>query len=1146
LDFQLSQIALPLAAPSPMEAAPPAAPSPPQATKPSPKLRVQGTAKPKTRGAAPPPLRAVAAAPPPAAAAKAKGRVVVTAQSRWKKAGVKVSAVNASQKIALLLSARDATAREAAYRALESTADKGLAAQCVPDVVGVLGSPASEVCAEEFRRACLVLSHMLRLDPTAIGGLYLKDELWRVAQTTPGNALGVLLSQEGLDEDLSTADVLCAAAELSCYAAVCVRGWADPAAAAGTTASAWLGAWAQRCVYLNNAPGDSSSSAARTRNIRRLCELAIETLRSDETRAQLSEPLVAGLWALVGLCSMLRLELGRMAIEGGGLELASSELKELLSSGYSGGTAAAADLALSVVACPHNCLGMVSMAVFAMVRAAPPAALTDGLLEVLLGTLSAHAIAAGQADTNVPAVYFSLLALQFCLQSQARGFGGHIRSAEAPSESTPTRLMLRSTAPWLQRLLDNELTWSDVQTTIFPGMCAAAKIFGMDDDEEEEEMAAHDGTENKDEDTASVALRFDQQHIDEFVEGSLRMFESLRLQDGSGSGSSSSTTTTLASLTLEAPPPSVWAEGMHNLCMSETHRALLARSPRLTELLTAGLELPLPPVLKQSCVASIAQLALFGSSRETLLLQSDALLVKPLAALLEREDASEASEVGAEEEDEVGRKLLKEHAMVALIALRDTQQDQKSPPHGSPAANGAARTGAETGVGDQPTNGHVLLSYHSGCQTSRAAMQRLNESLKRKGWRTWFDVEHEAATTITASEGSSSSSANASGRDSSVAETLLGAVDGSAVVIVAMTDDYKESSQCALAVSLAQRRGIEIIWLNLQGPDFKPTGWLAAALPGAQEDCCHRFDDIEADDEVAFDARVDPLCMALGGRGRQPQPQPQPQQQPQPLADFSLVPEAVPPSSPAPVPVTNSADQEQGQGQDHGQAAAVDSPSPLPIFSPSVQATPTPRRTPIALIQQQQEAGGGSDVRLGELQRVLPLPTAATAGGGGGGGEISELYAYIERREMAMDRRLQEQRDEFRAERQELESKISDMEKRLAYGRAMSPTFTKEEAITDEQLEKFQRRISVLCAAEPSPLLNEEERFAVEDLCGDFVELQAATGMVTTEMLAVTCGTRQWHTYAAVGKLHAIVMLSEKIKEDVMFARQLRRKLVVV
>jgi hypothetical protein len=177
---------------------------------------------------------------------------------------------------------------------------------------------------------------------------------------------------------------------------------------------------------------------------------------------------------------------------------------------------------------------------------------------------------------------------------------------------------------------------------------------------------------------------------------------------------------------------------------------------------------------------------------------------------------------------------------------------------------------------------------------------------------------------------------------------------------------------------------------------------------------------------------------------------------------------------------------------------------------------------------------------------VLPLPTAATAGGGGGGGEISELYAYIERREMAMDRRLQEQRDEFRAERQELESKISDMEKRLAYGRAMSPTFTKEEAITDEQLEKFQRRISVLCAAEPSPLLNEEERFAVEDLCGDFVELQAATGMVTTEMLAVTCGTRQWHTYAAVGKLHAIVMLSEKIKEDVMFARQLRRKLVVV
>lgn len=104
---------------------------------------------------------------------------------------------------------------------------------------------------------------------------------------------------------------------------------------------------------------------------------------------------------------------------------------------------------------------------------------------------------------------------------------------------------------------------------------------------------------------------------------------------------------------------------------------------------------------------------------------------------------------------------------------------------------------------------------------------------------------------------------------------------------------------------------------------------------------------------------------------------------------------------------------------------------------------------------------------------------------------------------------------------------------------------TRNEVITDKQFADFQARIATLCESEP-PLLTEEEQFAVEDLCGDFVELQAATGAVTTEMLGSQCGSRQWHVHAAVGKSHAIIMLSEKIKDDVALARQLKRKIVVV
>eukprot|EP01044_Picomonas_judraskeda_P013571 COSAG03_NODE_2065_length_3160_cov_2.661222_2_plen_599_part_00 len=188
---------------------------------------------------------------------------------------------------------------------------------------------------------------------------------------------------------------------------------------------------------------------------------------------------------------------------------------------------------------------------------------------------------------------------------------------------------------------------------------------------------------------------------------------------------------------------------------------------------------------------------------------------------------------------------------------------------------------------------------------------------------------------------------------------------------------------------------------------------------------------------------------------------------------------------------------------------------------------------------------------------------------------IAELCAYLDHREGLMDRRMQEQQHQFRQEREQLLEKLSRLEDRLgktaclcvpcvslclqdratddcvliatclrADG-AMSPMFARQEAITDKQLVDFQARIVAMCALEP-PLLSEEEQFAVEDLCGDFVELQAATGSVTQQMLAVHCGSRQWHTYAMVGKLHAIVMLSEKIKDDAALARQLKRKVVVL
>ena len=65
-------------------------------------------------------------------------------------------------------------------------------------------------------------------------------------------------------------------------------------------------------------------------------------------------------------------------------------------------------------------------------------------------------------------------------------------------------------------------------------------------------------------------------------------------------------------------------------------------------------------------------------------------------------------------------------------------------------------------------------------------------------------------------------------------------------------------------------------------------------------------------------------------------------------------------------------------------------------------------------------------------------------------------------------------------------------------------------------------------------LLSDEDVFAVEDLIGDFIELQASVPLVTAEMA---------HTHRAVGMVLKLVLLSEGLAADGSLARQLQRKL---
>ena len=67
-----------------------------------------------------------------------------------------------------------------------------------------------------------------------------------------------------------------------------------------------------------------------------------------------------------------------------------------------------------------------------------------------------------------------------------------------------------------------------------------------------------------------------------------------------------------------------------------------------------------------------------------------------------------------------------------------------------------------------------------------------------------------------------------------------------------------------------------------------------------------------------------------------------------------------------------------------------------------------------------------------------------------------------------------------------------------------------------------------------SKLLSDDEFFLLENLVADFVELQSL-GTITKKKLG---------TFEAAAKLHKIVILSEKMVSDAVFARQIRRKFV--
>ena len=227
---------------------------------------------------------------------------------------------------------------------------------------------------------------------------------------------------------------------------------------------------------------------------------------------------------------------------------------------------------------------------------------------------------------------------------------------------------------------------------------------------------------------------------------------------------------------------------------------------------------PLPPTdpatkarIQCDYAECLAQVSLFGPGRVALL--RDATAMKSLEQLSTEGMTAEAQQ----------------HASTALLALGAVTSVRKQPIH-------------EGGGGDASKlpPPHVMVSYNWDHQD---VILRVVASLQGRGYLVWVDTEQMKGATV---------------------DTMALAVEGAAVVLVGVSRQYKESSNCRMEAQYALQKKKPLIPLKLvQG--YEADGWLGLLLGSSM--WYAMYGDTLAS-EGAFESRIDAVCRELGVRGR--------------------------------------------------------------------------------------------------------------------------------------------------------------------------------------------------------------------------------------------------------------------------------------
>jgi hypothetical protein len=294
-----------------------------------------------------------------------------------------------------------------------------------------------------------------------------------------------------------------------------------------------------------------------------------------------------------------------------------------------------------------------------------------------------------------------------------------------------------------------------------------------------------------------------------------------------------------------------------------------------------------------------------------------------------------------------------------------------------------------------------------------------------------------------------------------------------------------------LEASYGHQRGLDMIPILME-KKYRPDGWVGLLL-GTR--LWYDFHGCENEDDIAFEKRVDGLVREIADRGKA----------------GARVSEGVPPA-PAPAPAPTPA---------LAASTAALAPAPSAQHQPTAPAQSSPMLQVMAPAQPQQPVG--SNLSMVEVSQFVTEQLKQ---------HWVEQRQHDEKMQGIFESKLAEQKDEMK---QQMQQQRADIESKLE---AKMP----RAAISDEQLTTLQARIEALLA---SRLLEDADAFVLQDLCADYIEEKASSGlsadgvgMLTREMIYGSSGD----ACVAAMQVHKLMSLSESMPSDVAFARQARRK----